>query len=208
MHHPEVLAVPFAMLADYYLTLYGSALSSKKYGRHLRSEHYELNPRWQLTVTRRQWLNPRHLFLVGAVTFLLVLFDAMIGRYPEFTKFLHFFVGMILTTFLCLIGRHTCNILLFRYVARHPASLSGEARFSHELSLAISQYQILMVAIPLAAAVAANPTDFMIGALASQVVLLYAHLVWGAKYRKANRDRVRDIEPDNRDGLPSVEPEF
>lgn len=47
MKHPEVLILPVLMIADYYLTILGSILYSQGYGKHIRFEHYELNPVWQ-----------------------------------------------------------------------------------------------------------------------------------------------------------------
>ena len=72
MLHPEVLFVPVLMLLDYYLTLYGAHLAEQSYRRHFKTEHYELNPIWQSAVSRRHWINLRHLACVVVVASTLV----------------------------------------------------------------------------------------------------------------------------------------
>src|SRR3954471_18182323 len=71
VRHPEFLLVPVLMISDYLLTIAGARLRADVYGRHFRTQHYELNPAWQSAVAKLRWFNPRHLLITFAFTVFL-----------------------------------------------------------------------------------------------------------------------------------------
>lgn len=126
-------------------------------------EHYELNPIWQKSISQRKWFNLRHTLLVMAVTVVLV--------------------GVLVVSGM-LLGRHISNLLLFRYLARRPDQISGEVTISHQLVLAISMYQTMLVIIPMALIAIFSHNNFARGGLLGAALLFCVHLVWMYKAKK------------------------
>ena len=184
MKHPEVILVPAFMLADYFLTLAGAVLRDRKYSDHFKTEHYEMNPLWQKDVARKKWLNPRHIVLVVVVSCVLTLL-AEFGEMPE--PFLQALLGGVLMVFAIVIGRHLCNLMIFRYMIRKPDEISGQVTMAHALLLSLSLYQYLMIVVPLALIAVFSPSPFVIGACVGAVLVPAVHLKWIAKQRKRAR---------------------
>jgi hypothetical protein len=175
MKHPEIVLLPILMFADYFLTVLGAVLRERKYAEHFKVEHYELNPLWQKTIARKQWLNPRHilvtLLMTGVVAGLLEL-----GTLPK--TFAEGMLGCLFITYGTVIGRHCNNLLLFWRLARKPTEISGQITMAHALSLSISLYQYLVVALPMLLLAIFSPTPFVLGGLVGIVLLILAHLRW------------------------------
>ncbi len=203
MDYLKILAVPLLMFADYYLTIIAAILSDRKYGRHIKSGHYELNPIWQTTVSRRRWFSLPHILLVTSITCAMLYWQRFVASNGALEAgLLQFLLGYLVILSLSVVSRHLSSILSFRYVEQNPESLSGEAKMSQELSLKMSQYQVLTVLLPLTPVAIVHPSPFIFGALTSQVFLLLMHFTWVSEQRRKSREakikrvvRVEAIEP-------------
>ena len=182
MQHPEVLLVPILMLADYFLTIVGARLYKRGYGKHVRHENYELNPRWQRSIDAGRWFNPRHLLATALVTAVLVYYGESVE--PPDDPSYAFLIGLTITLYLIIVGRHLGNILIFRHAINRPADLSGEARLSYRVGLNASQSQLWQVFLPLAAIALYERTAFVCGCLCAPISLAISHLVWARKHQK------------------------
>lgn len=194
MKHPEFLLVPILMFADYFLTLIGAVQSKKKYGQHVKTEHYELNPIWQADVAQRKWLNPRHVLLVVVFSSLL-FFIAESGAVGE--PLVEFVLGGVLIVLGTLVGIHLSNLMMFGHVIRKPEQISGRLTMSHELVLSAAMYRCLVVCVPFVVVATFMPSPFTVGGMFGIALLLVAHLVWIARYRRKAK---RSAKPDAGDG--------
>jgi hypothetical protein len=191
MKHPEVFLVPAFMFADYFLTLAGAVQNEKKWGDHLKTEHYELNPTWRKHVAQRKWFNPKHILHTVALTLLLILL-AEFGEMSE--SIVEGVLGCLLVFFGMIIGRHLCNLMIFRYVIRKPEEISGQVTMTHALLLWMSLYEYLVFFIPLILIAFFAPSPFVAGALFAVVLLLAVHLKWIRKYRKQAKSSQEPLE--------------
>jgi hypothetical protein len=178
MKHPVILLVPILMLLDYLLTILGAKASSSVYRQHFRLPSYELNPLWQKSIEQLRWFNPRHFLGVCLVVALLVLLDRMPNFPPEPFELI---VGGLLGANGSICGRHLTNLLLFAYLNRHPAEISGQVDLSATLLLKISLFNYLGLVPLLALIVVLVPDFYAIGALLGVFGLVLAHLVWARK---------------------------
>jgi hypothetical protein len=178
MKHPEIIAVPLLMLLDYALTILGASAARGVYRCHFRSPHYEINPLWQPSVRRLRWVNPRHLLLAALITGLLLYADFTdLYAGPVFDAIL----GALLGSYGCVYGRHLTNLLLFRYLNRHPGEISGEVNLSHRLVLRMSAFNLIGL-IPLLVIVAVRvPDPFVVGVLLGVAAVSAAHVAWGRR---------------------------
>jgi hypothetical protein len=198
MNHPELIAVPVLMLADYALTILGAKLSVVVYRNHFTSPSYELNPLWRKSVDQLRWFNLRHLAVVALITGLLVLGDQTEEPYGTF----EFVLGILFGAFGSVCGRHLSNLLLFHYLNRHPHEISGQVQLSLKLTLRISQF-IHIGLIPLFAIVAAlAPSPYTFGVLAGILVLILAHFIWGLRTRSADAPPQEPVEAELVDSEP------
>jgi hypothetical protein len=189
MDYLKILAVPVLMLADYYLTIIAAILYDRKYGRHIKSGHYELNPIWQTTVSRRRWFSLPHIVLVTLTTGAMLYWQwKLAAAGPLENALLLFLLGYLVVLSLTVISRHLSSILTFLYIERNPESLTGEAVMSQELSLRMSQCQVLTVLLPLIPVGIVHPSPFVLGALTSQVFLLLMHFPWVTEHRRKARE--------------------
>src|SRR2546426_6653463 len=145
MKHPQIILLPILMLADYFLTVLGAVKKEKGYSNHFKAQHYELNPIWQESISRKRWLNPRHILLTLVVSGGLAGI-LEVGDFPA--SLADGLFGCLFVFFGTVIGRHLCNILIFRRFAQRPEEISGQVAMAHSLALAISTYQYLVVAVP------------------------------------------------------------
>lgn len=183
MKHPQVLLLPLLMLSDYFLTVLGAAQSEKGYRNHFRMQHYELNPLWQQSISRKKWFNPRHIALTAIVS----CGTAGLLEVGDLTEpVAEAILGCLLVFFAMLVGRHLSNILVFRRFAKRPDEVSGQVSMAHSLMLAISAYQFLVAAVPLALLAVLSPTPFTLGAAVGGPLVLFVHGIWAAQKDSGN----------------------
>jgi hypothetical protein len=181
MKHPEIILLPILMISDYLLTVLGAIQRERKYNDHFKTQHYELNPMWQKSITQKRWFNPRHILLTALVCGALVCVLEF-GHTPE--PFAEAVLGCFFVAFGMILGAHFSNILMFRRMARRPREISGQVIMAHSLSLSISAYHYLMVAIPVAIMAIFSPTPFVLGGLAGVGLIFVYHISWIQQYRK------------------------
>ena len=188
MNHPALLAIPVLMVADYLLTIY-CAKESKDYRKYFPSQSYELNPFLRRAVDNGQWFNPRHAIAVIANTACFFLADLLLWDYPAWFEVA---LGSQFGLFGLLCGRHISNLLIYRYVNRHPEEISGQVRMSTEMLLKISQFHQIGL-LPIFALVAVfNPMPYTIGLSLGIVLGIFIHIFWSYKAR-ARAARVAPI---------------
>lgn len=178
------------MFADYFLTVVGAILKEKKYDLHFKTKYYELNPVWQKHIEQKKWFNPKHILLTLAISSILI-FLTEIGSLPE--PFPQVFLGVILSVFAMLIGRHLSNLMIFVYIGRRPDEISGQVTMSHPLILWLSLFQYLVGIIPLVLILVFTRSSFVLGAVIGSVLLILTHLRWLRKYRKKANQKSNDI---------------
>lgn len=184
MKHPEFVLIPVLMFADYFLTLTGAALKDRKYGNHIKTEHYELNPIWQKQIAQKKWLNPKHIVL----TFVLSSFIILMTEYGEMPEpFTQGIWGCLLALYGMIIGRHLSNLMIFGYMIRKPNEIHGQVTMTHALVLSLSLYQYLVVFVPLTLIAIFSPNPFIFGAAIGVVLLTMIHLKWIWTHRKQMR---------------------
>ena len=196
MKHPIALIIPVLMLCDYYLTIVGSILCRRGYGKHIKAEQYELNPAWQSSINKRKWFSARFFISVALVTLFAVFIseagDALITGLGDF------FVAMLIVLFSALIGRHLSNILIFRYVIKHPEEISGETHLGQKMLLKMSQYHILLALCPFIVVALYVQAPFVLGGLSGLLLLWAIHRTWLSKYKRQlekQGDSSRPVEP-------------
>jgi hypothetical protein len=186
MKHPEFLLLPVAMIADYVLTIAGARLREGGHSEHFKTEHYELNPLWQKTVTRKRWLNPRHLVLTLALSTVLI---ASVEALPADMALVKFLAGTMIGIQGSVIGRHLCNLATFLYVRRHPDAIAGAVTLRHEFVLWLSIFQhgsLLFVSAVIAIYV---PEPAVLGVFAGVAMIALIHLIWIVRFRRLARRR-------------------
>lgn len=181
MKHPEIVLLPILMFTDYFLTVLGATWRQGKYGRHFKTEHYEMNPVWQKHIREKRWFAPRHIALTMLVSGILAGFLEF-GNAPE--SLAQAVLGFAFVVFGTVIGRHLSNLLTFRRLARTPREITGQVTMSHALALSISMYQYLVVVVPLALISIFSPTPFVLGGLAGAVLVFLMHLGWLRRHQK------------------------
>lgn len=192
MNHPEMLAVPALMIADYLLTIWGAKLGRVVHAKHFVMATYELNPVWRKSVDALRWLNLRHLAAVVVVTGALLLLDRLMSAadYEGLSKTndaMELLLGILFGVFGCVCGRHLTNILLFRFLNRHPGEVSGEVRLSMLFILKLSQFTYVGL-LPLFFALAVLvPDNYTFGVAVGIAVLVVIHFVWIIRAKSAAR---------------------
>jgi len=197
--HPEFLLVPVLMVSDYVLTIAGVRLRDGGHAKYFRTPHYEKNPLWQRAVSRRRWLNPRHLALTLFATLLFFGIDAM--NLQPGDPSLPFLFGLYLGVFGMINGRHLSNLATFSRIKRHPAEISGTVTFSHELALRLSMFQLLPVLVPLTLLAAFVPQPVTFGASFGVAMMVLVHFIWIARLRRriAGQPAISETPTDGRD---------
>jgi len=178
MHHWEILGVPALMLSDYYLTIKGNLYATKQYKLHFITETYELNPVFRKDVDNFKWFNPRHLAGTVLVTLLLWLASSL-----EDEDFYRGVLGYSFTIFGLINGRHIGNIVLFRYLIKHPELVEGKIHLSHLFVLKTSQLYLLSIALPVLLLLLMQPSALLIGAFLGCIVIFITHYIWISKYK-------------------------
>ncbi len=192
MNHPELIAVPILMFADYALTILGAKNSAAVYRNHFTTASYELNPLWRKSVDQVRWFNPRHIALVALVTVLLILMDQVAAILP-FDTF-KIVLGMLFGVFGSVCGRHLTNLLLFRYLNRHPHEISGQVQFSMKLMLKMSQFNCIGLIPLFVIVVTLVPNRYTLGVLIGLVTVVFVHSLWARKANSAEANDQQAIE--------------
>lgn len=177
------------MLADYAGTVLGAGWAERGYTDHFKTEHYELNPRWQDAIRNRTWFNPRHVVMTVVFSSALILLIE-IADYAEWLA--EGIVGTVLTVFAVLAGRHLSNVLIFSYVTRHPEQISGRVTMEHTFTVATSAFQYVVALIPVAIIAVATRNPYAIGGTIGILLLLARHIPW---VRKAGHDQSVSAPP-------------
>lgn len=172
------------MLLDYFLTILGAKSARRVYSNHFKVVSYELNPLWKNSVERLRWFNLRHLVIVCLVTLLAVFVDVLEAA-PSRTFDILF--GILLGGFGLVCCRHLNNLLLFGYLNRHPAEISGQVTLSMPLQLRISLLQYLSLAPLLLIIGLFTRSTFVFGVCLGVGALVIAHLVWSRRWSRKMR---------------------
>jgi hypothetical protein len=175
MKYPEMFFMPILMFFDYFLTVLAAVQKEKKYSRHFKTRHYELNPKWQKSISKRQWINPRHILLTLIVTTLLVVAVEYIDFSADMVAVVE---GCLFVVFGLVIGRHISNLLIFWHVGRKPEDLSGEVEIGHAMSLYFSLFQYIGFLFPMTLILAFTKSPFSFGGLLGVMILAIVHLKW------------------------------
>lgn len=178
MNHPELIAVPVLMLADYALTILGAKASAGVYRDHFKESTYELNPLWRKTVDQMRWFNPRRLALVALLTVWLLVLDR-VGAQP-----FELLLGLCFGVYGALCGCHLTNLLTFYYLTRHPDEISGQVQLSARLILKLSQFGVIGLIPLFIIVVALAPNQYTFGVLIGIVGLVLVHFVWARKAKR------------------------
>lgn len=185
MRHPEFLLIPVLMLSDYALTIAGARMRLLNYGRHFKTEHYELNPIWQQAVAKLRWFNPRHLLITAAIT--LILGFCIEVLQPSDEAFVEVIEGFLLGLLGAVNGRHLGNLLTFAYLGRHPDAIDGTVTMNHEFALWLSTFQGLGFAVPASLLALFSPRPIVLGFLGGALALLAVHVAWTLRERYKRR---------------------
>ncbi len=184
MKHPEVLLVPALMFADYFLTIYGNILNAKIYKNHFASQHYELNPIFQRDVFQNKWFNLRHITLTILLTVGLIVIFEVESKIESNGYLGEGLLGGCIIFFSAVVGRHLSNILIFRYLSRHPNEISGQVKMSHAMRLSISMYQYMVIIVPMSLLAVLCPSPFVVGGFIGVIMLFLAHYDWLRQHKK------------------------
>jgi hypothetical protein len=203
MRHPEILLLPFLMLADYYLTLVAAIQQAKKYSEHFRNEQYELNPTLQAAVAKRRWFNPKCLLVTAVFSTAVIALVGFVELPPPVAEAI---VGCFFVLYAMLIARHVFNLFVFRYVIRHPDHISGQVTMRHAMLLRLSLYQYCVAAVPIVLVAVFSRNSFAIGGCFAAMLLLGWHSKWITMARKAeaaaaHKERCSPgVTPENSEG--------
>src|SRR5208282_2176043 len=97
-------------------------------------------------------------------------------------------LGGLFGAFGSVCGRHLRNLLLFRYLNRHPDELSGQVRMSMTLVLKTSQFDCIGLILLFIIVVALAPCGYTAGLLLGIVAMVFAHWVWAYKARSVKAE--------------------
>ena len=181
MKHPVFLLSPVLMVADYFLTLAAATIHERRHAKQFPQENYELNPVWQKSIAQRKWFNPRHLFLVALTCGLLALLFEVTALPDPLAECL---LGALFVAEGMLVGRHVSNILIYRRMARTPEQVTGQVTMSHAVTLSVSAYHYLTVAVPLVLVALVDPTPAVLGGVLGAVSMFLAHGIWIWRHRR------------------------
>lgn len=179
MNYPEILLLPVLMFSDYVLTVAGAIQKEKNYDNHFKTQHYELNPAWQNSISQKKWFNPKHIFFTLIVSVGLT-FLAEFGGLPAFL--IQGMIGCLFVVYGMIIGRHLSNILVFWLLDKKPNEISGQVAMSHSLLLSISAFQYLIGLIPIFFIAVFAPTPYTIGGLVGACLIFVVHTLWIRKH--------------------------
>jgi len=180
MQNLSFIGVPILMLSDYYLTLIGNIYKKKKYGEHFITETYELNPIWRKDVDNPKWINYKHLLAVISIT----AYFYLISEFLDQPLYYQFMIGFFYVSFGMINGRHLNNYFLFKYIIKHPNEITGKLYLDHLLVLKMSQFQLMVMTVPLILLTFLEPNVYLFGGLFGCLVLYITHFSWIRKHKR------------------------
>jgi len=186
--YPEVLLLPILMLSDYYLTIFSYVLFNKKYSEYVRFEQYELNPRFQKAINKKEIINVKHLCATLIITG-FAIYIAEISPVPH--EFVSVILGCLLTIFSVVVGRHIANILLFVYVIKNPNTIKGKIEYTYEATIFISMFYSLIPLIALIIICIYERSLFALGSILGIGSLILAHFRF-LKKMKQKKSKMRN----------------
>jgi hypothetical protein len=191
---PWVAPVGWAILhsLDYLLTVVGAKVRLKGEKAVFKLEgSYELNPIFQKSIDRQQWISPRFvitLVIIGAALYLLAVGSTW-SLDRELEEGLGVLLGVIVFTRVAIIGRHLHNIWLSLRIKRKPGSILGSVSYDRPTVYAVTTSSYLQVAVLLALAALIAPDPWLFGgAVGNALITLYSAILgWRAavKQRRA-----------------------
>jgi hypothetical protein len=139
----------------------------------------------QQAIRKKKWFSARHVACVviatGGTYFLFEIAAA-----PDELR--DAMLGFFLVHFGALIGRHLSNILTFRRMNRAEAQakpeVTGQVTMTHSMSLSISAFQYLSLAVPLTLLAAFHPAPIVLGGCAGAWLLLLTHAIWSWRHKR------------------------
>jgi hypothetical protein len=180
MQHPEVFLLPVLMLLDYLLTIAGSKLAARKYNRHFKFEHYEMNPLWQKTIAQGKWFSFKHFLGVVFAGFICFVWA---DTWREKSEASEGALGALLTLFSVVLAAHVGNLMIFWRMVRNPDEVCGEVTLSHKYLLAMSRSRSLMALFPISMAAWLAPSPFLYGGVGALVTFNVIQAIWAFNYR-------------------------
>lgn len=174
MKHPEILLLPILMFADHFLTILSVVEKEKRFAKHIKVLHDELNPLWQKSVAQKRWFNPRHILLTLIITTALV----SVSEFFTWDAFSEGTLGALFTIYGVIVGSHLSNIATYRYVSKRTGEISGEVTFAHAFVLRMSAFGCLSVGFPFLILALFVQTPYVIGGLLGILWLFFIHSRW------------------------------
>lgn len=161
-----IALVPIFMLLDYALAVIELKGYRKTYGKHIVIEERKSTSSVEKAREEGRLINPATLISTIFVTgCLLAVFWLEEG--PTFPALL----GFLLCIPLIGIATRLAHILFYQYVDTHAQEVTGEAKLSHHLALALNFYRLLVPFLILGLVALVNPSPFTIGCFAAPVAL-------------------------------------
>ena len=173
MKYPIVIALPFLMLADYYLTLLSTVLKDKKLSKYVIFEEWELNPRFQEAINQKKLINTKHLFSVGLISFLAIFLTELSDLSQEFINFI---LGVFLIKYSVIIGGHISNIFWSCYAIKRENQIRGQIRYTYEATLFSSMPIYLLPIFPLIVIYIYTRSFFVLGGICGILLLMITFL--------------------------------
>jgi hypothetical protein len=187
--HVTAIVIASLMFIDYALTLAGQAMYRRRYSEFVRIESYELNPVLAASIDAGRY-SARHLVSVVAVVTCIEAIGWLVARYddPHARGTFGLFQGLLLSMFVCILGRHLQNLLVFWAVARDPSLLSGQLHMTMRYTQRAGLAAQLGVALLGVLVVAGQPTWFTLGVALGTWLLALTMATWLVRDRRAVMD--------------------
>lgn len=180
----EILVVPALMLADSYLTLWGSKLFGATPTARLA---YELNPAMAEDVAQLKLINPRHLLATVAET------GAFVSTAYVAPSTIRFFLGLMIGAFGVINGVHITKFLDLK-AENTRGVVRGRVKITNRRRLMSGSFRALGMALPLCLVAAFAPSLFTVAA-AGALLIAAAPISWRLKSSKEILDALVALGP-------------
>lgn len=174
-----VISIPFLMLSDYFFTIMGKKLRDNIYIQHVSSDQYELNPAWQKDIEKLKLFNYKHVLLVILVTGYFYFAAKLLND-----TWFELIYGALFTVYICIIMRHTNNIMIYKFANKNPEKISGKVIMSYLFTLNVSMYQIFTTAVFMMLLAAWTGSWFLFGGGCGLFILTLIQKRWIRAYKK------------------------
>lgn len=179
-----VYSIPLLMFFDYLLTVVGSILDSKVYGKHVLKYSYELNPVWINDIKKKKFFNIKHILMM----LVIYILNIVIIRYSLFDRnTIIFFQTALFSVFLFVVFKHLSNIVIFTYLIFNKKSIKGKVYFKHDLLLVISTLSVLPALSVLIALYMLYSSPILGGAIFGLFSLFFVNLLWFVSFKLKNK---------------------